>query len=366
MLSRSATLSQASLLASALYASWRSSLEPFSCTEEEFNRLAPLLINSGAAALVWRRLRSCGSPLCSIVSATELHQLYRLNTLYAGRHERNIREVFRMLRSARIEPILIKGWAIARLYTEKGLRPYGDIDLCVAPEQYAKAKALLYDAEGGNKYRVDLEHDEIERLDHRGWDEIYGRSQLVKLCDESVRVLSPEDHLRALCIHFLKEGACRPVSLCDIALAVESRPPDFDWGICLGEDEPQANWVACSIGLAHQLLGARVDDTPVAKSSVDLPEWLAPCVLKQWAGPFRIEAAMRDYLRNPAMLLKGFRRRWPDPVTATISLRAEFDESLRLPYQLRTYLAPSRIRKFVAGLSVRRPEREAVRRDGIS
>jgi len=28
-----------------------------------------------------------------------------------------------------VEPILGKGWAIARLYPERGMRPYGDIDL---------------------------------------------------------------------------------------------------------------------------------------------------------------------------------------------------------------------------------------------
>src|SRR5205823_7319953 len=102
-------------------------------------------------------------------------------------------------------------------------------------------------------------------------DELYDRSQLVPLGGAEVRVLGPEDHLRFLCLHLLGHGAWRPLWLCDIAVALEARPPDFDWDHCLGGDPRRSDWVACSLGVAHQLLGARVDDTPIAERAQRLP-----------------------------------------------------------------------------------------------
>jgi arylsulfatase len=70
--------------------------------------------------------------------------------------------------------------------------------------------------------------------------------------------------------------------LCDVAVAFESRPEDLDWDLVLGSDQRRADWVACTIGLAHQLLGATIDGTPVAARSARLPKWLVPSVLAGW------------------------------------------------------------------------------------
>ena len=42
-----------------------------------------------------------------------------------------------------IDPVLIKGWAVNRLYPEGIVRPAGDIDLVVPDGEYARAKTLL-------------------------------------------------------------------------------------------------------------------------------------------------------------------------------------------------------------------------------
>ncbi len=75
--------------------------------------------------------------------AFQFQQAYRLHTLQAAIHEREIKKLFTLLRQADIEPILIKGWAVAQLYPEKGLRPHDDIDLIVRPDQYQAAKSAL-------------------------------------------------------------------------------------------------------------------------------------------------------------------------------------------------------------------------------
>src|SRR5260370_228788 len=81
----------------------------------------PLLYGSGAGALGWWRVRE--TDLRDSPSAELLHQAFRLQTLYAQIQQNKIQKVVRALRDANVEPILIKGWAIARFYPHQGLRP---------------------------------------------------------------------------------------------------------------------------------------------------------------------------------------------------------------------------------------------------
>src|SRR6266704_1146638 len=232
---------QRKLIATVLAGSWRQLPSPLELSGEKLELVAPLLLTSGAAALAWKRVSNSG--LRTSPAATELEQAYRLHALQSAIHERDIQNVLALLSRAGIEPVLVKGWAIARLYPESGLRPYGDIDLCVNPKQFAAAKAALNDEP--NNSQVDF-HRGFTKLDTRSWDELYARSQGLKIDDVELRVLGPEDHLRALCFHFLREGAWRALWLCDIAVAVESRPADFDWDLFMGRDSKRREWFACS------------------------------------------------------------------------------------------------------------------------
>ena len=171
-----------------------------------------------------------------------------------------------------MEPLLVKGWAVARLYAERGLRPYGDIDLCVRPEQYAVAVAALA-APAAEIVVVDW-HKGLPQLHRPSLDDVYQRSQLVSLAEIDVRILGPEDHLRYMCIHMLQHGAYRALWLCDIAVVLESLPEDFDWEYLLRGDRRPADWVASTVSLAHQLLGACLDGIPKAERDRHLPRWL--------------------------------------------------------------------------------------------
>ena len=239
-----------------------------------------------------------------------------------------------LLRSAGVEPLLVKGWAVARLYPERGLRPYGDIDLCVRPEQYATAVAALA-APAAETVAVDL-HNGLPQLHRASLDDVYGRSQLVPLGDFDVRILGPEDHLRYMCIHMLQHGAYRALWLCDIAVVLESLPEDFDWEYLLRGDRRPADWVACTVGLAHQLLGAGLDRIPTAERDRHLPRWLLPSVLRQWSKEehYMDSGSIAHSFRHPAQLLKGLRLRWPNPIQATVHVGGPFNELPRLPFQL--------------------------------
>src|SRR5258706_7753042 len=218
---------RARLIANVLAGSWRQSPAPLTISRAELDIVAQLLLESGAGALGWRRVGN--SNLRVAPAALELEQAYRLHALQSAVHERNIQNALTLLRSAGVEPIMVKGWAVARLYPDTGLRPYGDLDLCVAEKQYHAAKSAL-EKELNKSYQVDL-HRSFKTLDHKSWDELYSRSRLVPLGDVAVRVLCPEDHLRVLCFYFLRGGAWRPLWLCDIAVPLETRPPDFDWDL---------------------------------------------------------------------------------------------------------------------------------------
>ena len=266
------------LLAQFLAGAWRASPPPLVSSKEEFAEIAPLLLKSGAGALAWWRIRD--SSLRATPFAPQFQHDYRFQALQAALHERGLKQIIRALRGCGVEPVLVKGWAIARHYPETGLRQYSDFDLCILPQHFEAAKAALKSVESQG-YNIDL-HEGFGKFFDSRTDDIFARSQLVRFDDLEIRVLSPEDHLRFLCLHWLRHGAVRPLWLCDIGVLLETQADDFDWQRCLGESRQQADWVACAIELAHELLGAQIEGTPFAGRARKLPSWLVPAVLKEW------------------------------------------------------------------------------------
>lgn len=339
------------ILAAMLRGAWRGTPPELENFAKDLPALIPLVIESGTAPLVWRRVRD-RDWLDSRV-ARELRQAYRHSTIQGDLHEHEIKQVFALLRSVGVEPVLVKGWAAARLYPEAGLRPSGDIDLCLHPTQYLAAEAAL-SGWTDHQFALDL-HEGVSTLDREDIDLLYSRSQLISLGDCKVRVMAHEDHLRILCIHFLRHGAFRPLWLCDIAAAVEAAPDNFDWKLCLGADRRRREWVSGCIRLAHQLLGATLDKTPFDRSPSKLPRWLIPNVLKQWESPstmnhgvMKHRSAMVNYLRNPAGLLRDILNRWPNPIEATVYTGGPFNNLPRWPFQIGECF--SRTAKFLSRL----------------
>jgi hypothetical protein len=329
---------RSNLIAALLAGTWRASPPVAACSAEELELIAPLLMETGAAALAWRRLRH--SRLEATPAAHQLHDVYRLYQLLAVVYEREVAEIFRLLRSHGIEPVMVKGWAVSRHYAEPEARPCGDVDLCVRQEQYEAAQAVLK-GRSNAAHHADI-HKGFRHLDNRSFDELMARSEMVQLEGESIRVLSAEDHLRVLCYHFLREGGWWPLWLCDISVALETRPPNFDWDLCLSGRGPVSDWVACAIGLAHQLLGADVRETPVAVRAAKLPQWLVPSILREWevrSMSQRHRAPVAGAMSYPMRTLLGLRHHWPTPVEATVAMGASFNEIPRLPFQVGNFLS---------------------------
>jgi len=215
----------------------------------------------------------------------------------------------------------------------------------VAPNQYRRTSKAL-ESLGPSAFYVDL-HRALGRHDKLSWKDLWAHSELIDLEGVPARVLGAEHHLRLLCLHWLRHGGWGPLGLCDIAVALEARPAGFDWDKSLGRNRKRADWVACALGLAHQLLGARVDDTPVADRARDLPRWLVPAVMEQWqtcANPNYRDMALADIsglLGTPKNLLKEISVRWRQPIRATIEARGRFNDLPRWPYQLAALLLRS-------------------------
>ena len=330
------------LIATLLAGSWRTSPPPLNLSPEDLDEITPLLYNSGAAALGWRRIRE--TQLRTTASAEVLHQGYRLQALQVAIRQTKIEIVHRLLQEASIDAILVKGWALAGFYPELALRPIGDIDLVVTPSDYEAATRVLAQPEARGCW-VDL-HSGLLELKDRSIDELFSRSDVVSLREIQIRVLSLEDTLALLTIHLLKHGAWRPLWLCDIAAIVESLPNGFDWKICLGSDRRRRSWISASIALAHQLLAANIDKVPPEARAKHVPEWLRQSVLKQWGNlfpgdhlPVQPRPLMTNVPNSPREILKEIRERWPDSITATFNMRGRINDFPRLPYQVGEFTA---------------------------
>ncbi len=322
------------LVADFLAGAWRLQPPAFDLSVAEFEKIAPILLSTGAGALGWWRVRESTLPGCA--AQEELHQAYRLYILEARLNQSRIEKVFTVLRSFGIEPILIKGWSAARYYPEPGLRPYGDIDICVRRQDFRTAEHALSDFDP-LEFKLDL-HSGFAKFGLQQEEDLCARSELALLGETEVRILGREDHLRIVSYHLMREGAWRPLWLADVAAALESCPRDFDWSYCLGERR-QARAVRSAISLAHLLLGATIDHLPEAQRFDQTPRWLIPTVLREWgtAKPSmqcRQAVPMWSQLRYPRGLLSGLRHRWPNPIEATTTMNAPFNDLPRLPLQI--------------------------------
>src|SRR5260370_10056307 len=223
-------MTRGELISTILRGAWRASPNSdLSFPVEEFDEFTPLLQDSALAALGWWRIR--GTELCDSPSGELMHQAFRLQVLFAKTHETKIQKIFRLLRMAGVEPILIKGWAIGRLYPEFGLRPSGDIDLFVRRDEYPAALEVITSEEARDCW-VDL-HGRIFELADRDPEDLFLRSELLPCGDQNVRVLSAEDHFALLAVHLFEHRPCPPLPLSPFVLPLCSQPAKCYCQLCL-------------------------------------------------------------------------------------------------------------------------------------
>jgi len=333
--------SLSSTIARVLAGSWRADLgsglvrsgAPLAVADLE--RAARALLASGAGGLAWWRVHDTPA-LADSAAGQRFAEAFRLQRLGAAVHESELLKVLPALEDAAIDYVLIKGWEAARLYPERGMRPYGDIDICVLRADRPRARAALAHIPEGAQ--VDLTHD-IEVADDEEFRRLASSARLVSLGKVEVRVPSPEDHLRVMALHLLKHGAWRPLWLCDVAAAVEGRGASFDWARCLGSDPREADQVLATVALAHVVLGADVRGTPAQERASRMPHWFPRALWRAWCSPWPIahgpEPVALPSVRHPLAVLRRLGSRWPDPITASIQMGMPFDDRPRLGAQLR-------------------------------
>jgi Uncharacterised nucleotidyltransferase len=324
-------------LASVLAGSWRQPPVAEEIPNEILTRLAPVVVAGGGAALTWFCIRHHKSKLSQ--SSTKLYrEAYIGSVARAAAHEAEVVHLLGSLQVANIRSILLKGWSVGRLYPESGLRPSGDIDLWIDPDQRSKARVVLQRA-GTGRQLVDLDHDQLSRFEDRGFADFYASCDTVHLGGTPINVLRQEDQIRILCLHFLKHGGWRPIWLCDIAVLLEFRNPAFNWELCLGSDSQCARWIGCTLALASDLLGAIIPPGAPRCVTSSPPGWFTNTVLTEWSNPSAPSATtfaflIPELMSRPWKLRSILRGRWRNPIQATIDCNGAFDALPRMPYQL--------------------------------
>ena len=288
--------------------------------------------------MAWRRLES--TPLRDSPGAALLHDGFVVHTPRVRMLQAQLPRLVDSLRERGVETVLGKGWAVGRRYPLGGLRPYGDIDLLVEPDQMEQAHAVLAEWDGIPP-PVEF-HSGFNELRDRSVGELFGRSRLVELDGVPIRVFAEEDHLRLLTLHALEHGLARPFWLCDVALLLESLPADFDWHLCMRGGHWEGEGVRCALGLVGHLLDVDLEavGVPAPWREPPLPRWLVPAAVRALgAKEHYLEAGdPGDHLLHPRALLRSARLRWANPIEATFRREAPWNERSRLAVRFEDYL----------------------------
>jgi hypothetical protein len=338
--------------------------------------LLPVLIESGSVGIVWPRLRESFGP--DSVMGMALEEAFRSQEAHNARVAQELGRVVSRLRDAGVEPVLIKGLAVARLYPSGLVRVAGDIDLVVRNQDYGTAREVL--AEERLSFHADPEarrafaairdrhgvdpYGDVDIDLHRfsTWygvknERFFADAECVPIEDAQVLVPRVEDHLRVLCLHFLRHGAVRPMRLCDIAVMMEGgggmplhgmggqpfgvRPYKspggvaLDWDRVLSGTAREVEQIGVTLRLAEELLGAQMEYAPSDIHHRVLPSWLVPAVVRQWGKVPEMHQPFRDEVRGDVTrIIPALRKRCPDPISATVWTGLPINGVPRLPIQL--------------------------------
>jgi Uncharacterised nucleotidyltransferase len=317
-------------MADLLAGSWRPSPPPLEISEGSIQSLRSAILFSGSGGLVWWKLRNSG--LKSSPALDPIHDAFRLYSARAAVHEHHLNVLLPYFRKAGIEPILAKGWAVARLYPQPGLRPYGDFDICVPPSRMREAQHVL-DSEPMTGIDIDF-HERFRELES-DYDALLERSVRIPIGKSHIRVLRPEDHLRLLSIHMLYHGGWKPAWVCDVALMMETAGADFEWKQFADDHRKNSEWVLAALALAHRVLGAKMPEAIGETGLPKFPQWLFDALLEQWGqiGHYMHGPSAADMLRE-GHLMEALRSRWPNRLQATVRMGARVNSMPRLPLQV--------------------------------
>ena len=308
--------------------------DPVDLSSADLEAIQPLLVRSGAAPLAWWALRD--TPLATDLHAEDLRDLFRMQALRVAIATNGLQMLVDACRARGVDPIVGKGWAVARWYPAQGLRPYGDFDLYAPSSDFATLVDVVKVLFPKLKTAVDL-HRGASYHDDRDFAVLRARSRLVPVGQTLARIYGPEDALRLACVHLLAEGAIRPPWLCDVAAILSKLPDEFDWDYFASGDPKRTEWAFVALGLAHEVLGADISRVPMRPAVRVRPAWLAESVFKLWGEAPSSKGnrvPVRDARRSVWTLITSLFQKWPNPIEATVGVGGRFSDAPRLPYQI--------------------------------
>ncbi len=264
----------------------------------------------------------------------DLNDDHRWRLLLKKTHEQNLVSAFRVFRENGIEPIVIKGWAAGRCYPTDRIRHYTDIDLAVSPRDFTKASGLVRRGDG-RSFNIDL-HNGLRSLDVVEWDDLFANSIEIELDGETVRVLSDEDHLRVLAVHWLTDGGIFKERLWDIYYLINSLSSDFDWKRSLDiAGAKRKKWVILTIAVVRDHFGLNVENLPEEIGKAKIPRWMSDTLEREWKFENRL-LPLSFGIRKPSLLIEQISRRLPpNPLASIVEVEGEIGEYLPIGCQIR-------------------------------
>jgi hypothetical protein len=249
--------------------------------------------------------------------------------------ETELARVWREFENAGLNPILIKGWAAAQYYPEPSTRALGDIDLAFSADEYDRAVEI----QNSKSLTLSDIHRELRHLDTERWERLFERSRRIECEGALIRVLSPEEHLRVLCVHWLNDGGAYFHRLNDIANLLTSTREEFDWNRCLSPlSEIRRNWIRTAVALADLHLEQDLGFVPFADRFGEIPDWLQRTLKREWESGYRL-VPLHFVLREPKQFWRQLLKRIPpNALQATIGTESAIDAGSRFPIILKDFL----------------------------
>lgn len=243
----------------------------------------------------------------------------RWHALQTKVNELRLAEAVRFYRANGLEPLVIKGWSLARFYPPEEPRTASDIDLAIAPEDFDRA-VRLKNAPEISKINLDL-HCGLRWLDPTPWADIFTRSRLVPLEEEQIRVPANEDLFRIAAVHWLTDSAVRRDRLKDFVYLLVSSE-DFDWRLALeSTGEVRKSWYMAVLAAARDYENLPSGLLPDCLRDYRLPDWFRSALEREWKRPQIQRGKLLAAWKHPSLFFPLlFRQLTESPVGQCILL----------------------------------------------
>jgi hypothetical protein len=308
---------------------------------DEWSSLLNFLRSNWIIPFVYRKIGSL-PPECRPPETItdEMRQAFLVSVVRSLQMERQLREIVEAFKQDGVRVLVLRGPALAfSLYPDPAMRPGGDLDLLVLPEQVVQARGILenlgyrclakrfevardffreecfvHQGNHGNKFPVDLHwvHWELHPF-FKGSEEVeihdlFERAWKVETPTLTFETLHPVDYLIHSAIHLvmIHKNEMRLSWIYDTALLAKRLQVDNEWKTL---QERSVAWRA-RLPLEHCLKMAQVwAGLELPDGFDDFSTWPRPTEdeFAVWADTMRhhwVTILLKRSLANPSLLLK--------------------------------------------------------------